>query len=570
MPRPHRAWQRCVVPRPPESSDVSRRATAILTATVLAVTALPYVYARASTPSNLVYTGLMFDVPDHAQYWSWITASHDSVFISNTMTPEHNAAIFANPPMWALAQAQAIFGLSFPVLFQWWRVVAIGLLVPALVAFVGAMLPEHERRTTALVIALLGSGFGWLLIVAKKTMGLPDVPWPTDLYTVEPNTFWSMLAYPHIALAQALILMTMIGAWLAYRKGGLGYWLLAAASAAALSASHAYDLITIYAVLGLYGLVTWIRERRFPGRLTAVGLVVLACSGPAALYYEQLTANDPLWRAVLSQYSNAGVWTPPHLHLIILMGAPLLLALAGAMPGPPSLQNSLSSVGETGWSDERCFVVTWAATGLVLIYLPVVYQIKLLSGWQFPIAILAAHGWHERIGPALMPRISPRPAFALVVLLVSSTNLYLFTWRFTELRRHSAPYYLHQDQLDALAWLAQHTGKSDVVLAQPELGQFVPNYGGARAYLAHWAMTNRFFERRANVEKFFRPTPPDDWRERLLTSEHVTFVVRTDWPDAPTATFDPGALRGLELAFARPRAQVYRFRPPEFARRGRD
>ena len=135
------------------------------------MTILPYVYARLSTPSDLVYTGLMFDVPDHAQYWSWITASHDSVFISNTMTPEDNAAIFANPPMWALAQAQAIFGLSFPVLFQWWRVVAIGLLVPALVAFVGAMLPEHERRTTALVIALLGSGLtqaaglaAWLLM----------------------------------------------------------------------------------------------------------------------------------------------------------------------------------------------------------------------------------------------------------------------------------------------------------------------------------------------------------------------------------------------------------------------
>jgi hypothetical protein len=524
-----------------------------------------------STPSNLVYTGLMFDVPDHAQYWSWITASRDSMFISNTMTPEDNAAIFTNPPMWVLAQTQTIFGLSFPVLFQWWRVFAIGLLVPALVAFVSAMLPEQERRTTALAIALLGAGLGWLLIVAKKIMGLPDVPWPTDLYTVEPNTFWSMLAYPHIALAQALILMTMIGAWLAYRKGGAGYWLLAAVSAAALSASHAYDLITIYAVLGLYGVLTWIRDRRFPRRLTAVGLVVLASSGPAALYYERLTANDPLWRAVLSQYSNAGVWTPPHLHLIILMGAPLLLALAGAVPRPPSLRYPLPSIGEASlWSDERRFIVTWAVTGLLLIYLPVVFQIKLLSGWQFPIAILAAHGWHERVGPALMPRISPRPAFALLVLLVSWTNLYLFTWRFTELRRHSAPYYLHHDQLDVLAWLAQHTEKTDVVLAQPELGQFVPNYGGARAYLAHWAMTNRFFERRANVDKFFQPTPPDDWRERLLTSEHVTFVVRTDWPDAPTATFDPGGLPGLELAFTRPRAQVYRFRPSAFALRGRD
>jgi hypothetical protein len=547
---------------------VSRRATAILTAAVLALTVLPYLYARISTPSNLVYTGLMFDVPDHAQYWSWITASRDSIFITNTMTPEENAAIFANPPMWALAQAQTIFGLSFPALFQWWRVLAIGLLVPALVAFVRTMLPEQERRTTALVIALLGSGFGWLLIVAKKIGGFADVPWPTDLYTVEPNTFWSMLAYPHIALAQALILATMIGSWLAYRKGGLGYWLLAAFSAAALSVSHAYDLITIYAVLGVYGVVTWIRDRRFPARLTAAGLVVLVCSGPAALYYQRLTANDPLWRAVLSQYSNAGVWTPPHLHLIILMGAPLLLALAGAMPAT-SLPHRSSGEGtgaKAGWSEERWFVLTWAATGLLLIYLPVVFQIKLLSGWQFPIAVLAAHGWHERMWPALIRKMSPRPAFALLLLLVSSTNLYLFAWRFTELRRHSAPYYLHHDQLDVLAWLAQHAGKSDVVLAQPELGQFVPNYGGSRAYLAHWAMTNRFFERRANVERFFQPTPPDDWRERLLTAEHVTFVVRTDWPDQSRATFDPNGSPGFELVFARPRAQIYRFHPPEFAR----
>ena len=77
----------------------SRRAAAVLTAAVLVVTALPYIYARVSTPSDLVYTGLMFDVTDHAQYWSWITASRQSLFISNTMTPEANAAIFANPAM---------------------------------------------------------------------------------------------------------------------------------------------------------------------------------------------------------------------------------------------------------------------------------------------------------------------------------------------------------------------------------------------------------------------------------------------------------------------------------------
>jgi hypothetical protein len=533
-----------------------RRTAAVLTAAILAATALPYLYARLSTPVDLVYTGLMFDVPDHAQYWSWVTASRDALFISNTMTPEANPAIFANPTMWGLAQAQVAFGLSFPVLFQWWRTLAIILLVPALMAFIGIMMPERDRRPAGIVIALFGSGFGWMLILAKKITAAADVPWPLDLYTVEPNTFWSMLAYPHIALAHALILLTMIGAWQAYRGRGWAYWVMAGVAAASLSVSHAYDLITVYAVLGLFGLVTWVRDRRFPARLTAVGLVVAVCSGPAALYYQQLTSGDPLWRAVLSQYSNAGVWTPPHLHLIMLMGVPLLLGALGALR-------------VAHWSEERLFAATWAATSVCLIYLPVVYQIKLLSGWQFPLAVLAAHAWHERTGPVLARRMSPRLAFAALALLVSFTNVYLFAWRFVDLRRHGAPYYLHHDQIAALDWLSEHARPFDVVIAQSEIGQFVPNYGRSRAYVAHWAMTNRFFERRANVERFFRSDGSEDWRRQLLSSEHVTLVLRSDWPEPPGAAYDPGESRSFELVFGSPHAQIYRFHPVEPARLAR-
>jgi hypothetical protein len=530
----------------------ARRTTAIIVI-LLAVTALPYLYARITTPADLVYTGLMFDVPDHAQYWSWTTASRDGLFISNTMTPEPNDRTFMNPMMWLLAQAQNVFGVSFPVLFQWWRLLAIIIVVPGLVAFVRVMVPEPDRRSTALAVALMGSGFGCLQIVAKRILGTGDVPWPTDLYTVEPNTFFSLLAYPHIALAQGLILGTMVGAWLAYQGRGWKAWVVSGIAAALLSMSHAYDLITVYGVLGVFGLVTWIRDRRFPMRLAAVGLFLAACSGPVALYYQRLTAADPLWRAVLSQYPNAGVWTPPHWHLIVLMGLPLLLAVYGA-------------VRPAAWTAERRFLSTWAAVTLVLIYLPVVYQIKLLSGWQFPIAVLAAHAWHERIREWFLPRVSPRLATAGLVLIVASTNMYLLAWRFVELRRHTAPYYLHQDQLDALDWLAHHTEPSDVVLAPLDFGQFVPNYGGSRAYLAHWAMTNRFFERRDNVDAFFRVDTSDSWRHDLLARERVTLVVRTDWPDTIGEAFDPTVSSRFETVFVRPRAQVYRFLPSEPSR----
>lgn len=526
-----------------------------LIAALLAVTSLPYGYARLSAPADLVYTGLMFDVPDHAQYWSWVTASRHALFISNTMTPEPNAPIFMNPMMWVLSRAQVAFGLSFPALFQWWRLAAIVLLVPVVVVFVRLMMPERNRRSVALIIALLGSGLGWMWVLAKKLSAARDVPWPHDLYTVEPNTFWAMLSYPYISLAHALILATMLGAWLAHRRKGWAAYLLAGGASACLSVSHTYDLITVYAVLAAYGLFEWIRHRELPVRLVAVGIVILGVSAPAALYYQQLTTGDPLWRSILSQYSNAGVWTPRHFHLIVLMGAPLLLALVGLNP-------------RDGWTDERRFVTIWAATGLGLIYLPVVYQIKLLSAWQFPIAVLAAHAWHERMAPAGGRWISPRWAVAALVVTVSSTNIYLFAWRFIDLGRHAPPYYLHDDEVDALGWLAGNARPSDVVLAPAEIGQFVPNYGASRAYLAHWAMTNRFYERRANVERFFAADTPERWRQQLLTSEKVTLVLRSGWPLLLDATYDPGTSPAFELLFSRPRAQVYRFRVAATTTRG--
>lgn len=518
-----------------------------LIAALLAVTSLPYVYARLSAPADLVYTGLMFDVPDHAQYWSWVTASRHALFISNTMTPEPNAPIFMNPMMWLLSRAQIAFGLSFPALFQWWRVATIIMLVPLLLVFVRVMMPERDRRATALLITLLGSGFGWVWVMIKRWSAAADVRWPQDLYTVEPNTFWAMLSYPFISLAHALILATMLGAWLAHRGKGWPAYLLAVGGAASLSLSHTYDLITVYVVLAAYGLFEWIRRRQLPVRLAAAGMMIVAASAPAALYYQQLTTGDPLWRSILSQYSNAGVWTPRHFHLIVLMGAPLLLALVGLNP-------------RDGWTDERRFVTIWAATGLCLIYLPVVYQIKLLSAWQFPIAVLAAHAWHERMAPVLERRTSRRWAVAALVVTVSLTNVYLFAWRFIDLGRHAPPYYLHDDEVEALAWLSRNAQSSDVVLAPAEIGQFVPNYGASRAYLAHWAMTNRFYERRANVERFFAADTPERWREQLVTSEKVTLVLRSGWPPALDATYDPGKSSAFELLFSRPRAQVYRVR----------
>lgn len=522
--------------------DLTRHSVPLIVV-LLAVTSVPYVYGMWSAPADRVYTGLMYDVPDHAQYWSWVTASQRSFFISNTMTPEPNPPVFINPMMWLLARVQMLLGLSFPALFQVWRVLATVALVPAVLSFVRVFVVDPVRRPAALLIATLGAGLGWTLILVKTLTGSADAPWPQTLYTVEPNTFWALLSYPYLSLAHALMLGVFIGAWLAWREQRVGGYLLAAVSACALSGSHAYDLITVYAVLGGFLMVHWAQTRQCPMRLAGVVVLVGAASGPTALYYQQLTSHDPLWRAILAQYSNAGVWTPALYQLPVLMGIPLVLAGA--------------SVVTTGWTDQRRFLATWAVISLGLIYLPVVYQIKLLSGWQFPLALLAADAWHDAVAPALGRRAFQVATVSAFIALVVGTNAYLFAWRFVELRRHSAPYYLHRDEADALAWLAAHASVDDVVLAREDVGRFVPNYGRARSFLAHWAMTNRYFERRDLVTRFFDAAPGEDgWRRTVLSQNHVTLVV-DNGPAEQSVLHDASE---FEPVFSRPNARVLRVR----------
>ena len=522
---------------------------------LIAITSVPYLYGWLAAAPGKVYTGLMYDVPDHAQYWSWVTASRDGLFISNTMTPEPNPAVFMNPMMWALARVQSAFGLSFPALFQAWRLLAIVALVAALVAFLREMVPDREQRRTALWVALFASGFGWVLVAWKVLRRLPDVPFPVDVYTVEPNTFWGLLAYPYLPLSQALLLTSVLCAWRAYRRPGPLSFLAAGAASLGLALVHAYDLIVLYAVVAAFGCALILRDRRLPLSLVGAGMTVAIFSAPVAFYFQGLTSHDPLWRSILTQYANAGVWTPRHVHLVILMGLPLVLAAF-----------TLFRRGRR--TDEELLVSAWFIVGFGLIYIPAVFQIKMLGGWQFPVAILAAKAWHDRVSPPLaagMARwMAPRTAAAAVrllfVLLVIPTNVYLYAWRLVELRRQAPPYFLEQDEAAAFDWLARNSTPDDVVLAPEAIGQFVPNYGETRAYLAHWAMTNRYHQRVQRVRAFFMPEVVDDWRAALMREEGVTLVLRAGTVPGLTELYGFGAADRWEPVFSTPAAAIFRLR----------
>jgi hypothetical protein len=487
--------------------------------------------------------GIVLNVPDVAQYFSWQRAHQQALIVSNLMTPEPNQPAFFNLLWFCLGRLTLWTGMGFAGSFQLLRLVGGAAFGFALFWLYGLLADDQRERRLATVLVLVGGGVGWIWVVGKYVTGV--MAYPLDVQVAEPNAFLSLMGYPHFLLAAAFVLaifgLFIVGA----RTGRMSAYVLASLLGLILGLHHAYDLIIVYFVLGAFLALLWWKGQRFPHR-EAVGLVLIGLiSSPPAAYFAYLTSHDPIWRQVLAQFGNAGVYTPNPLHLLIIFGPQLPLALA-ALPDLVRRQR-----------DTDLLLLAWVVVGFGLLYIPTDFQIHMLNPYQVPLALLAVR---TTLKIASAPGASKlrQAAPALLLLIAIPVNLYLLSWRFVDLGRHQAPYYLHQDEVAAIDWLDRQSGDS-VVLSGETLGQYVPGLASKRAVLAHWAQTVDYYTKRSAVERFFDPGTPADERAELIERYHVTYVL------AGEAELSAGARAALdtplfEKTFDSPAAVVYRIR----------
>jgi hypothetical protein len=457
-----------------------------------------------------------------------------------------------NLQWWLLAQLARILHLGYSQVFHVLRALAILAFAWAIYWFTAMYFVEVKHRRTAFVITQVGGGVGWLWVVLKYLTRSPDVAFPFDLYTVEPNSFLSQMAFPHFTIAAALMVLTWGLMVVAVSQPRWRYVLAAGGVALLLGLSHAYDLVLIYAVVGLYVLVVWLRDG-FSWRTFWQVFVLGMISCWPALYSAYMTSDRfPVWHAVLAQFGLAGAETPDPFHLLFLLGLPFVVALMG-FDGLIPLQKR---------SHPHLFVRSWFIANLFLVYLPVNFQIHYLNGWQLPIAILATEVLYSRIVPSVGKwsargaRVLARWLPAIAVLVVLPTNLYLLAWRFVDLGRYQLPYFIHRDEDAALEWLADHASADQVVLCAQELGQYVPSRTGARSFLGHWAMTKDLYAKRGMVTSFFDAVTTDAERRAILLNYSVDYVLQGT-AERALGSFDLPSAPYLSPCFVALQATVY-------------
>lgn len=521
---------------------------ALVIAAVLVLTTLPFIFAYTTAPPDRYFTGVMFNIPDHNQYFAWMRDLSRQPLAANRLTAEPNEPALFHLLWWAAGRAGAALGLEYGAVFGALRLLAVPLLLLSAYGFLRIAVPDTAQRRLAFALFAFAGGLGVVWVAVKYLRGLPDAPFPFDIYTAEPNSFLIALAFPHFAVALALVIAAIGLTLYAQRRRQLRYALAAGAVGALIGLQHAYDLLTIGAVLGLWWLLIWWRDRRFPAFLFRAGLIIAACSIPPAAYLSYLVLTDSTWGGKLAQFDNAGAWTPDPLHLPILLGVPLALALLAFRPRMLRSRD-----------DAELLVAVWFLAHFVLAYLPLSFQIHLLLGWQVPLAVLAVRALVQTVWPwlrARAPRLAPL-GVSLILGLCVVTNVYMLLWRFYDLSRYSQPYYLSQDEVAALRWLGANATGEDVVLGRLEINQHVPVWSDARAYLAHWAGTLDYFTKRDNADLATAATTPRERRRAILDEHGVTYVIVREM-DSPRAAFAASAGPDLAPAYENGTVTIYR------------
>jgi len=538
-----------------------KKTSATMPAVILAALALssvPYLVAYAFAPADRRFMGIVSSVADWSQYLAWLRAFADHFVIENVLTCEPQSPAFFNLQWLFLARLAA--WLPAAVVLQGFR-----LLVGAgFLWLTHRVCREYFRGNEAAtwlgwLLINFSSGLGWIWVLEKRMSGLTDARHPMDIYVYEPVTFQNLIVFPHFLFAAALLLLIFRLVGDAIDKRRMDRAWLAGLLALVLGLSHAYDLIVVYAVLGVFVLCLFRRDG-FAWRPLLVTGLIGAMSAPAPAYFLYLTTRDPLWSQVLAQFRDAGVFTPAPHHLLILVGMPLLLVLG-------TWRNVFPRAWPASWP---LLVRVWAVVNVLLLYIPADYQIHMLSGWQIPLGLLAAEGVFGVLVPRLAARgwirngappsrlaVSRRGLVVLIFLLSVPTNLYLLAWRVLEVRKLQHTHYLYRDEIESAAWLERNSSKGDVVFASLVLSEYVPFLSGNKVFLGHWAQTVNFRDKRNLVARFYSQQADDAERRRILASCNVRYVLHGR-AERELGGFDPARAPYLELVRTEGETKIYR------------
>jgi hypothetical protein len=287
----------------------------------------------------------------------------------------------------------------------------------------------------------------------------------------------------------------------------------------------------------------YLAQRRLPWPQIWLTLGVGVCSAPVILYDYWISKTNPIFAGWSAQNLTAA---PSPLDLLLGYGLVGPLAIVGGWV--------IAHRGRLQPESGEWLVLGWAIVGLLLVYLPLDLQRRLITGLHIPLGILAAIGLSRWLASSRL-RLSRRRQLTLIVVTVGALGT-LFVWTIPLLAMLQSPLtsdttallFMRDEERAAFTWLSENAAADDVVLASPRVSMFVPGQAGTRVFYGHPFETIEAEKRRAMVEAFYGG-------ETETVPAPVDFII---YGPAEQALGQPVILSTLPIVFSQDNLMIYK------------
>lgn len=513
--------------------------TAVLISLLLSVLLLvPYWLGYTSAAPDQFFTGILMNPEDSQTYFAKMLAGYDGAWLyAIPFTPEQPQPAFLGGFYILLGRLARLANLSLEATWHIARFFSGFIMGLSIFYFLRAFVNERLTLWLAYLLALGGSGLGWLLFLLQQPYWLDA--FPVDFKMAEARPFFTALVFPHIALATGLMLFSfplLLRALHAgppdapAQRGNWGNALGAGLLMLGVGILHPLLIYLLALIWALYWLYLTLTARRIAWR--AAWLIALAFALPALLYayYAYGLLTDPVLRAWDAQREST--LSPPWPHYLLAFGPYLLLA-AWTVRLRKSTQ---------GLRPERqvAFLWLWILAAALLIYAPLSSQRRFIQGVHVPLSLLTAVAFTHLFLPWLEQRrwwraLLQRPRYeagkmrtlatAVFLLFMSLSNAYvLASVSVSAIIQQPDPLFRPIAERDAATWLRANGQPGAVLLGSYQTGNYVAAHTGLRVVLGHWAETGNFAQKEQEVVQFFAANTPDANRQSILQAYGVKFV----------------------------------------------
>jgi hypothetical protein len=390
-----------------------------------------------------------------------------------------------------LGHVGRLTGFSLISIFHGARLMAVGFMLVNLHRFFRRILPPHIVDLS-FSLAALGSGLGWLAI--------PFGAFTADLWVSEGFIFLSAYANPHFPLSLGLMTWVLTPS----AEGGRKAPVMVLAGLL-LGLILPFGLAVVLGVLGGLFILNFRREGFSSWVFNRILLISLG-GLPVVLYDLWVVWTNPIYAGWNVQNITT---SPPVWELFVSFSPPLLIALYSAWTAI--------------WRDKgpSNVLVAWLGFVLILIYLPIGLQRRMLTGFYIPLAGLAVFGIDRLVKGG---RRQAGLFTTLVLLLTIPTNIIVLLAAWQGIQTRDPSLYVTRDEVAAMAWIAANTGSEAVILASPALGTLIPGQTGRGVIYGHPFETIGAPEAESQVTAFYNGAFDLVDANRLIIDEDVNYI----------------------------------------------